>query len=1360
MLTKDIYGKTLSSDFNSAIESYSQFVKPKITVKLLDSRHLEINGSITNSDNHSYSVVFNSTNDTLSITNFDFYNGSSIKFSAVPANSAVTVNQEYFIINANNTSKLYQISSTRDGSPVDITANGNATVDNSSIGSLGYYFTEKQAINGYERQSFTWAVCDAKEKDGSVIKADGTWHAMPSGLDDDYEFGWWTGSKSQSNGVFSSPPVLTIPILSSKINKIKIVTSEFYGQIKECIVVVSNTTYGNFINKTLTFGNDEYFKEIEIKSNNASNANYVADQIVVTINSTKNGNDHGRIQEICPYYEVDITDYIIDFSVNRSRDVHESSLPIAGTQNSTLSISIDNTNKDWNIFNTNSLYGKYMKKDLKINVSAGWKIKKTDDIISSTNLSNSLSNSATTINVVDTDIFPNGGANNYYIITIDPDNENKEIILCNTKTDNRTITVIQRGYANTDAVAHSSGAVVQFDPYEYIPMGEFYVDEWTSSTSDMVVNATASDWGKFLNEKTLSKGFLFNNVEVGEVVENLLLRSNFPKNQIKYIKKYSKDISQKGGIARYSFNETPIDRDGSDIELSDSLRCRFWVMDSGDEHLYKEIYADMIEKELSTDEIIKKEKSKVLPTYVNLSKNISTTYLGNTGSLALNNYSVNGTYQTYFNGVIDGYYIPSTNGNQDLIVDIQNGGARVYLDDTIVAENWKENTTLTSISAYTYRGNSFLNLTAGTPYRIRIEFFHGPGAGDFNLRLFKDNSSLNNKVLVAGTETKTLVARDSIGYRNANFNTTSTNFNHHQNDGVYYSNVQLTEVSEILSENTNYSVFLQNGGYIRIPNHTSINLTEKDFSFELYAKFSAGAFSSDGEYISSWSNSSPTSGFEFYSNSSSHGFKVITSSGTETVSNSLTALSSGYYSHIIVTYKSNTKSLKYYVDGVLKGNSVLSGNISSQLSDITIGGRGSAFSAGSPVAPSVTRELFIDEFAIYKTCLSENDILERYYSSQIEKLPLFAHLYGVDETIRQSIDSISLAGMGRFYIDEENNARYEHYKRFFETFIDQHANVQYNFSGNTNIISSNLQVQLQTNKVTIKVPQISADTDSDLTLWQAEDPTTLVVTNLETQLLSNDDFMNVLSTSNPKFWNSGYVIIDDEIIKYNSINGNQLLGLERGQLGTISSSHVINSKVREVKVYDIKYDKSPAYSIQAPLVTAITRETPDLINILKFDPGPYGANLILAASKDVAVGGVVFIEGNDAGDNSLPYYTSIAGVPVISSQNSEQVSDQTLSLSDNIRKYGLKEIIIDNKFITDIEYAKELCSFIINKMSEPVPILDILIMSVPKIQLGDRVQITTLDSFDIINGEYWVVSQNFSYSSGISHSLILRKVPE
>ena len=88
----------------------------------------------------------------------------------------------------------------------------------------------------------------------------------------------------------------------------------------------------------------------------------------------------------------------------------------------------------------------------------------------------------------------------------------------------------------------------------------------------------------------------------------------------------------------------------------------------------------------------------------------------------------------------------------------------------------------------------------------------------------------------------------------------------------------------------------------------------------------------------------------------------------------------------------------------------------------------------------------------------------------------------------------------------------------------------------------------------------------------------------------------------------------------------------------------------------------------------------------------------------------------------------------------------------------MKEIIIENPFITNLDHAKRLANFIISKMSDPVPILNLNILTVPKLQLGDRIRISTMDSFDIINGDYWVISSEFSYDKSLSQSIVIRKV--
>jgi len=1296
MIKNDIYGKTLSTFFSSAISGYSQVVKPKITIDLLDSRHLS-NVVITNTDVH-------------------------------------TVNTK---------------------------------------GSVGYYFTNNQLMNGYEQESFTWAVCDAKEKDGTVIKADGRFHATPAVLEDDYEFGWWSKTKSQANGVFASSPVLTITFDERKVNKVRVVTSESLGQIKEFRIRVQSATFVDLLDKTVTLTEDEYYKDFYLKSTNASNASYNAAKIIFTVISTKNGSDVARIHEIAPIYELDITDEVIDYSVSRSRDTHESSLPIGGTQSPSVNIKLDNTDKQWNAFNQTTGYGKYMKKDLKVTVATGWRIKKTNDILSHTHLTESISNSATSMTVLDTAIFPSGGPSGSFYVTIDPDNESREIILCNTVTGTNTVSFLERGYYDSDPIAHADSAIVQFDPYEYVDMGTYYVDEWTSSTSDMTVSIKASDFSKFLSEKNLTNGFLVENSTVGNGVLNLLMQANFPKSKFKQTSAYSKDGVNYGAVASYSFSENSIDKTGSIASLDPGLRARFWGMRSDKLEEYKNIKVDVLEKNLSIEEKIAGVKSFSTPD-----KTVLTTE--NPGSavhaLSYSNYTFTSiltseTFTKYFNGVVDGYYMPLNSGNQDLMLRIANGGARVYLDDLLIIDTRSDATSSADFSAYTFRGNSFLNLEAGIPYRLRVEFWHGSGDANFSIGLYRGNSSLAY-TLMPSSEARSVVARDGLGGRNSNealgsYSIGNVALSHHQNDGFLSSNVQLAYADSITTEENNRGILLIDNGYVRIPNHSSITISEKDFSIELIAKFYDGHFTTgSGEYLSTWANSSPANGYEFYFNdNSSHGIKIKTSSGTYSATGTSELINDTFY-HIVATYNTDDKKLKYYLNGSMQGQTTLVGNIVTQTGDITIGGRGASFTAGTGEVPIVTGRNFIfDEFAIYKKTLSATEVLNRYISSQVDTPQTFPFLYSGIGHIREAVDAITLGDLGRFYIDEEGYARYESYNRFFEESIDQHANVQYTINDSSDIIGSDYTSQLQTNKVVVKISSVANIDSGTQPLWTAPSPTTLAVVKLTSDITLDDTLIPVSTTTDPIFSNTGYLALSKtvssevktEIIKYKSKTDTSFLEVERAQFDTTALAFDADTKVREARYFQINYDKSPAIGVNQPFIIGIYDENPDIINILKFEYSGYSAKLVIAASDENDYGAIVYAQGKDP-ISEKEYFTSISGIPVTVVSSTEQVSEQTELLQENIRKYGLKELTIDSPYITSLEHASKIAKFIIEKMSEPVPIINVSIMAIPTIQLGDRIKIGALDAFDIIDGEYWVTSQEFSYGESISHSLVLRKV--
>lgn len=1302
MLTSGLYGKELSTSFNSAIIAPAQKIKPKVIIKWLDSRHL----------------------DNLVITTND-----------APANTAYPTR--------------------------------------------GFFFPVTEAFNGIKRQSFTWGVAGAKDINGDVIKADGSWYAMPSLTTNDLsntqigsslEFGWWSNSVSNSNTHatysgygFATDPYIQATFTTRKVNKIRIVTSEFYGQISTYTVEAYDASLNLVLSELGTIPSNGYYRD-HILSSALTTQNI--SKIKVTIHSTVCPQDYARIQEVIPLYEEDISDYIISYSVNRTRDVHSTSLPIGGSETAVVDLTLDNTTKVFNLFNTSSLYGKYMVKDLEVEVFTGWRIKKpsSNNINASyleTQLASNISNTAMSFTVLDKSNIPTGGSGNEFIVVIDRDTQSEETILCSSVDSSSVVTVLERGYGGSIAKSHTTGSIVRFDIYEYVKNGTFYVDEWSIGT-DMTVSANLQDWTKYLSERTINYGFLLQNTYVDEAVQNLLLRANFPKADIERLQNYKQGARARGAVASYSFNEDTVDRSGNNIIPATGLRARFWGMPTNKKDVsVKDILADAIDKELSPMDKALGEKSFTSPTITALSKTISSS---SAYALDLNDYTFTGTdgtvYSEYYNGVFDGYYIPTDSGLQQIIIRIAYGGVRVYLDDIVILNRYNLTTTSTRFAS------SSVNLTAGVPRKIRIEFYHSfntGGVASFDITLYKALSG-GSDVLVSANECCTIVALDSIGSKDPSRILTVADANNHRNNAVYINSPKLSQPSFLISDINDKSVLLESNSYIRIPSDASIDVTTNArWSIEFYGKFHNGAFSSDGEYLSCWNNSTSTAGFEFFNNSTSHGFKVKAIANsvvvTETVSSN-TALSNSSASHLVATFDGS--NLKYYVNGSLSSTEPVAGSIVSWASKpITIGGRGATYTAGAEVAPATIRSFYADEFAIYNECLTSTQVSNRYTEANMQPLTQFAFLYGNEDSIRGIMDGITFADMGRVYVDETDHARYEHYYRFFEPTINQHAVIQTSISDSTNITSADYVVSLQCNKVVVPVAGIQTSSSSVQNLWTAPDNASLAVTALTANLASNasgiDSAMYVVTTLDPVYPDTGYLKIDNEIIKYISKTAVSFNGLERGQFQTTAAAHALGAKVRESRYYDLKFDKAPAYNIKSPFVSSILFDSPARVEISRYLPYAYGAELIVSATTDVEQGKLAWLQGTNP-ETQYPYATTIGGTAVEMTEQNTQVKEQSASTDVSIKKYGIKDLTIQSPFITSSVHAKKLADFIIEKTQLPVPIINISVTAMPKVQLGDRIRITALNALDIVNTDYWVISHSTTIGDTVTQNLVLRGV--
>ena len=378
----------------------------------------------------------------------------------------------------------------------------------------------------------------------------------------------------------------------------------------------------------------------------------------------------------------------------------------------------------------------------------------------SAQLSSNATSTSTVWNVNSVNDFPTGGVDDYYLLTIEPDTINKEIVIASKGTGN-SFDILTRGAGGTLARAHSAGSVIKFDIYEYIPFGVFYVDEWQATSSSMNVSASLTDRSKFNNEKMITKGFLLQDSTVAEAVEHLLLMTNFPKADIKYFLPPSKSYKKNNTILHYGFDENSIDRANSQKIVSKSLRARFVEVPYSDLNSVRDIELDANDRELTLY-----EKALDVKAYITPSLTTITSAISSNNALALDFVAGQFTDKSnvvvtqFFNGVFDGYYVPSQTGSYDIKLAINKGGCRVYLNKVSIIDEWRVVDSGTN-SPVTFTSDEF-DLQAGHPYELRIEFFTEERITNEPFRISLGRTYNGTQGDILASECYTMVANDKI----------------------------------------------------------------------------------------------------------------------------------------------------------------------------------------------------------------------------------------------------------------------------------------------------------------------------------------------------------------------------------------------------------------------------------------------------------------------------------------------------------------------------------------------------------------------------------------------------------------------
>jgi hypothetical protein len=359
--------------------------------------------------------------------------------------------------------------------------------------------------------------------------------------------------------------------------------------------------------------------------------------------------------------------------------------------------------------------------------------------------------------------------------------------------------------------------------------------------------------------------------------------------------------------------------------------------------------------------------------------------------------------------------------------------------------------------------------------------------------------------------------------------------------------------------------------------------------------------------------------------------------------------------------------------------------------------------------------------------------------------------------------NIATADIGMFYFDENNHFIYEHGRTYDDTLSYRQSNVQYTLDQNQDIKSANQNVELQVNKVVVKVYPPLTQGAGTTQIWAADSGTSLAISTLALGISASATSLQINRTLNPAgeyeplFPESGIIKINNEFIKFNKSSGSMLFDLERGYWNTVAQAHLSGSTVGESREFMMEWSGSPVLYVKYPFLTSIIFDKTVEASEWKFD-GSKGRIKLYPSASAVPANKYLVLEGNNP-VTKLDNYFHVAGVVVQNTEkNKQNIVEVSKDYVDNIRRYGEKILEIDNPLITDAAFAKDLAQYLLSKYSSPIPTIQVQTMGIPQLQLGDRIEINSLDRMSIENNEYWIMSISLSYNGGIEQTLTLKRV--
>ncbi len=240
------------------------------------------------------------------------------------------------------------------------------------------FFVGKELFNGRPRQTFAWAVCDSTDEIGQPIRANGKFYAMGDERSSEHEYGFRSIRRTavvyqSTHGKMSGEDVQIYATFTlRKANKINVYLPDFYGGALQLASVKYLDINGaqidiGALNPLLALTDR---KTTFVLSNDDSPVDITG--ILVAVNATDILGDSINIEEIEIAYEEDISADIVSITIDKVRDNFDSSVPLGSTAANSMSLTLQNTERRYNVENEDSDISPYVRKDVKFEVELGW----------------------------------------------------------------------------------------------------------------------------------------------------------------------------------------------------------------------------------------------------------------------------------------------------------------------------------------------------------------------------------------------------------------------------------------------------------------------------------------------------------------------------------------------------------------------------------------------------------------------------------------------------------------------------------------------------------------------------------------------------------------------------------------------------------------------------------------------------------------------------------------------------------------------------------------------------------------------------------------------------------------------------